>query len=143
MRLPIQATKNYVLKMLLVTKKTSELVPTPYVEFGYLVEPTTEEIKEAVDNGRLEHRGMDEHQEEIKAWLIAGSKNGQDIMASVSMMKTYHTRRVAFFVVNGIPENDKHPITVRQNNIVTAGNHRLRAAIYLEIPELEVHVTEE
>jgi hypothetical protein len=118
----------------------SVLIPCTYVECGICVEPSEEEIRQAVEKGELEQRGMDEHQAEIKSSLLAGSNNGSDVAAVVRMMKDYHTKRVAYFVVNGLSEGDPHPITVNGQNHVVAGNHRVRAARYLKMDEVEVEV---
>ena len=118
----------------------SVLITCTYVECGICVEPSEEEIRQAVEKGELEERGMDEHQVQIKASLLAGSNNGSDVAAVVRMMKDYHTKRVAYFVVNGVPEGDPHPITINGQNQVTAGNHRVRAARYLGMNEVEVEV---
>jgi len=112
------------------TKKLSDLILCDYVEFGISVEPTHQEIRQAIEKGDFETRGMDEHQDQIRAWLLAGSNNGKDVDAVVRLMKEYHTKRVAYLVVTEWPEDDKHPITVNQMNQVTAGNHRARAARY-------------
>jgi hypothetical protein len=112
------------------TKKLSDLIPCNYDECGTSVEPTDQEIQQAIEKGDVEKRGMDEHQDQIKAWLLAGSNNGQDKDAVVRMMKEYHTKRVAYWVVTHWPKDDKYPITVNKTNQVTAGNHRVRAALY-------------
>ena len=88
------------------TKKLSDLILCSYVEHGVSTEPSNEEIRQAVANGDLEERGMDEHQDQIKAWLLAGSNNGQDTGAWVRMMKKYHTERVAYWVKNGAIPSD-------------------------------------
>jgi len=85
---------------------------------------------------------MDEHQAEIKAWLVNGSNGGADVEAVVRMMKSYHTKRVAYFVANGWPEDDPHPITINNQNHVTAGNHRVRSARYMKLDEVDVLVRE-
>lgn len=118
----------------------SVLIPCTYAECGICVEPSEQEIRQAVEKGDLEERGMDEHQPEIKASLLAASNNGSDVAAVVRMMKDYHTRRVAYFVVNGLPEGDPHPITINAQNRGTAGNHRVRATRYLKMDEVEVEV---
>ena len=125
-----------------IIKQLSDLIPCPYVEHDMCVEPSGEEIRQAVEKGDLEERGMDEHQAEIKAWLLVGSNNGSDVAAWVRMMKAYHTKRVAHFVVKGWPEEDPHPITINKQNQVTAGNHRVRAAHYMKMNEVEVRVAE-
>jgi len=101
-----------------------------YVEFGVSVEPTQQEIRQAIEKGDFEKRGMDEHQDQIRDWLLAGSNNGKDVDAVIRLMKEYHTKRVAYLAVTAWPKDDKYPITVNQMNQVTAGNHRVRAARY-------------
>jgi len=130
-------------------KKLSDLILCRYEECGVSVEPTDQEIQLAIDKGEFETRGMDEHQDHIRAWLLEGSNNGQNIDAVVRMMKEYHTKRVAYWVVTDWPKDDKHPITVNQMSQVTAGNHRVRAAQYKAandacepITEIEVMVTD-
>jgi hypothetical protein len=128
--------------MLKTTKKLSELITCDYVEYGFSVEPTAEDIRQAIEKNDLEERGMDEHQDQIRAWLLAGSNNGDDVGAVVRMMKEYHTKRVAYWVVKKLPTDDEYPITVNKGNQVTAGNHRVRAARYMGVGEIEVVVTE-
>lgn len=123
-----------------IKKKLSDLLPCPYAECGISVEPSDEEIRLAVEKVDLEERGMDQHHAEIKAWLFAGSNNGSDVAAVVRMMKDYHARRVAYFVVNGLPAGDPHPITITGENRVIAGNHRVRAARFLKMTEVEVGI---
>jgi hypothetical protein len=125
-----------------VTKKLSDLILCDYVELGVSVEPTDQEIRQAIEKGDFEMRGMDEHQDLLRAWLLAGSNNGKDVDAVVRLMSDYHRKRVAYLVVTEWPKDDKYPITVNKMNQVIAGNHRVRAARYKGITELEVMVTE-
>jgi hypothetical protein len=121
-----------------ITKLLSELIPCNYIEEGVSVEPSDNEIRQAIERRDFETRGMDEHQDDIRNWLLDGSNNGQDIDAHRQMVKEYHTKRVAYWVVNEWQIDDPYPITIDSQNNIIAGNHRFRAARYKKVTEVEV-----
>jgi hypothetical protein len=111
-------------------KKVSEIFSRAYGQDNICCEPSTEEIEKAVCENDLEKRGFQEHLDELIAeWEKLPIRERYD------EIRKYHARRIAFLVVTGWNEKIKLKKDGRE---VSEGSHRLRAAKYLGIDEIEV-----
>ena len=128
--------------------KVSTLKQTPYVfaraQEGKRVDPTRQEFKKAIDEGRFSQKIMDQHYySEVVDEII---KKTQDPAEMDRLMYEYHNERIAELIRTreAWPDKpDRFPITVNQFDEVTAGNHRFRVVRYLGVTEVEVNVVEE
>jgi hypothetical protein len=113
-------------------KRVSEIFSKPYGHTGVCCEPSTNEIERAVRENDLEKCGFQEHLGELKAeWENAVGHKRYD------QIRFYHARRIAFFVKNW----KDFPITLKEDGVeVSDGSHRLRAAKYLGMVDVEVEI---
>lgn len=105
----------------------------------YDVNPSDADIAKAIALGQYDDTPYDEWWKgKEKEWNTA--KTIQDVQKHALEVKQYHARRVAACVRDKAKweKGDPHPIQVNQGNEAKAGNHRLRAALYLNLPEIEV-----
>jgi hypothetical protein len=116
-------------------RKISEIPPVRYGYVdngvGYSCEPSPEDIQHAINNNQLEERGFQSHLEELKTEWRANAKTRQECD---ELVKIYHARRIAFFVVNGW----KEPVALTAEGKVNDGLHRIKAAIFIGMDEVEV-----
>jgi hypothetical protein len=80
-----------------------------------------EDIKKAIENKSLESRSFQD--EEIKKEYYEACEKSLD--EGYEYQRDFHIKRIAFLAINGWLD----PITVEKGK-VTAGNHRLLAAIF-------------
>ena len=113
-------------------KKVSEIFSKPYGHAGVCCEPSTEEIERAVREDDLEHREFQKDLGQLTAeWAGVPDHECHD------QIRMYHARRIAFLVKNW----KDFPITLKKDGVeVRDGSHRLRAAKYLGMEEVDVEV---
>jgi len=105
-------------------KNISEISFVPYGQDNVSCDPSKEDIEKAVKENNLDTRAFQANEREIAADWAMARLNGQDY----SVVKQYHARRIAFFVVKGW----KDSITLNKDGYtVKDGLHRIKAAIYL------------
>jgi hypothetical protein len=98
---------------------------------GYSCEPSVEDIQLAMDKYQLEERGYQSHLGELETEWRAKATTRQE---GDDLVKLYHSRRIAFFVVNGWTD----PIVLTADGRMNDGLHRLKAAIFRGMDEVEV-----
>lgn len=108
-------------------RKLSEIVSVPYVEFGVNCDPSQDDIQNALDEDNLEKRGYQSDLKELKVEWFEASNNRQDVAAWIEVVKSYHARRIAWFVRHGWDDL----ITIDRNGNIKDGLHRLHAAKHL------------
>src|SRR5205809_638791 len=112
-------------------KKVSEIENTKYGQDDICCEPSKADIQKAVDEKDFETRGFQEHELEIQAQFLA-----LPISERYGWLRTYHAKRIAFFVLNGW---DDYPIVLNKDlHTIKEGLHRLKAAIFLDMETVEV-----
>lgn len=122
-------------------KKIEEIVLVQYGECGISTEPTRDAVQKAIDNSELDSRNyqtdLDDLKEEWFGEVGSTSITNQDqALAFARAVRRYHSRRVAYFVVNGWID----PIHVNSDGVITDGSHRIRAAMHKGVAEVEVFV---
>lgn len=126
--------------------KVSTLKQSPYAfaRLGARVDPTRQGVQKAINEGRFNQKGMDQHyKSEVEPDILTKTN---DPAERDRLMHEYHNERVAELARTKeawLDQPDPHPITVNQFNEVTGGNHRFRAIRYLNRDEVEVTVVEE
>ena len=114
-------------------KKVSEIFNTPYGQDNVSCEPSKQDIQKAIDEEDFETRGFQEHEPELKAEFKV-----LNVPERYEWLRKYHAKRIAFFAVNGW---DGHPIVLNEDqHTIKEGLHRLKAAIHLDIDEVEVKI---
>ena len=115
-------------------KKVSEIFSLPYGQDNVCCEPSMQEIEKSVHDKNLETGGFQDHLLELTAkWEQLHGQERYD------RIRKYHAERIAFFVVNGW---DNYPIILKgDGREVKEGSHRLRAARYLRMEEVEVEIS--
>ena len=116
------------------TRKVNEITLVPYAEFGCNCDPSRDDIQCALDEGNLEERAFQRDLEELKAEWLQASNNARDAAEWIRQLKSYHARRVAWFVAHGWSD----PITIGSDGKIKDGLHRLHAAKFLGNEEVEV-----
>lgn len=111
----------------------------PYGELGINCEPSPDDIRRAIHEGRLDARRFQIDEAALHAEWRAASQGGQDHEALRRSVTDYHAGRIAFFVAHGWSDH-QYPITVDANNVLHDGGHRLRAARFAGAEEIEVKV---
>lgn len=112
--------------------KVSEITNIPYGQFERSCEPTHIEIKECVDNNDVETRSFQGNIEELRKEFFSNAKDNDEI---INRVKKYHCQRIAYFVLNRWAVD---PIELsRDMKTIVDGLHRLKAAIYLGLEEVE------
>jgi len=100
-------------------------------------------IEEAIKNNELEIRGFQSHYAELEEeWNanLTGDFNAK-CMEYARRSKTYHARRIAFFVVKGW---DGDPIVLEPDAVaINDGLHRLKAAKHMDLQEVEIKIAGE
>jgi len=100
-------------------------------------EPTSKDICDALQAGRLETRNYQTDFEALKAeWVNESQKSSNPLETWRRLVTNYHAGRIAHFVENGWD----HPISVNSNDEVTDGTHRVKAAIFKGFSEVEVTI---
>ena len=117
----------------MATIEIAQITPVIYGEYNTSCEPSHQEIAEAVAENKLETRRYQEDLEILKSeWRQAKS-----VEEYCELVKQYHTRRIAYFVVNGW--NDR--ILLEQDaQTMIDGLHRLKAAQYLGMETIEANI---
>jgi hypothetical protein len=87
---------------------------------------------------QLEERGFQSDLDALVNEWKQGSQGGQNLEQWCHLVTNYHTRRTAYFVVHGW--ND--PIAVTSEGTIVDGSHRLRAAIYMGMQEVEIKIAQ-
>lgn len=77
-------------------KNVSEIYNVSYGENGVCCEPSKDQIEMAVNKNELERRGFQCDKDKI----TAECNKGKNFEEYCDCMRKYHTRRIAFFVVN-------------------------------------------
>jgi hypothetical protein len=114
----------------------SALTMPHYSEANKDAEPSAEEIKLAVESNQLEKRGYQSDADELGREWREKSHGGVNVDEWVRLVREYHVRRTAYFVVHGWED----PITVNAEKTVMDGTHRYRAARYLGRETIEATV---
>lgn len=122
--------------MLTIKKRISDIPPVlyGYVVNGiqFLTEPSEDDIRRAIENDEIEERGYQSDYKELEIeWKQAHTREEAD-----RQVRLYHARRIAFFVVNGWSD----PIRLGTDGKIKDGLHRLKAATFQGMHEVEVHV---
>jgi hypothetical protein len=81
--------------------RIADITIVRYGEANVLCEPSSDEIKQAIETNQLEARGFQADLDELKAEWIKGSHGGRDLEEWCRLVKDYHARRIAHFAVNG------------------------------------------
>ena len=116
-------------------KKVSEIRNVLYGEGNVSCEPLPSDIADAIQSAEFELRGFQNDLPALKSEWDRAAQNNFDEFCR--LVKTYHAKRIAFFVVHGW--ND--PIVLRSDGCtIEDGLHRLKAALYKGVPEVEVTV---
>ena len=97
----------------------------------YSCEPSLEDIQLAIKESQLEERGFQSHLEELKTEWQAKAKTRPKYD---DLVRIYHARRIAQFVVHGWTA----PIILTADGRMNDGLHRLKAAIFNGMEEVEV-----
>ena len=128
--------------------KVDSLKQSPYAfaqaQQGKRVDPTRQGVKKAIDEGRFNKKGMDQHY--LKEVVPEIVNKTHDPAEMDRLIHEYHNERVAELVRTKeawLDQPDPHPIKVNQFNEVVEGNHRIRAIRYLNLDEIEVTVVQE
>ena len=113
--------------------KIAEIKPVFYGEHDTLCEPSRDEIARAVAEKKLDVRRYQEDLELLKSeWTQAAT-----FQEYCQMVKEYHTRRIAYFVVNGWSDR----ILLDQDaQTMIDGLHRLKAAQYLGMQTIKADI---
>jgi len=115
------------------TIKIADIKPVLYGERDTLCEPSREEIAQAIDEKKLETRRYQEDLELLKSeWA-----SSQTLPEYCRMVKEYHTRRIAYFVVNSWSDRI---VLDRDGRTVVDGLHRLKASQYLGMQTTDAEV---
>jgi len=102
-----------------------------------ICEPTPKSICEAIQAGHLEQRNYQADLDVMQAeWLTESQKSSDPIATWQRLVTGYHAGRIAHFVVNGWD----HPISINANDELTDGTHRVKAAIFKGLIEVEVAI---
>jgi hypothetical protein len=114
-------------------KRVAEICNVLYGEANVSCEPSRADIDHAIENLEFELRGFQDDLVTLKSeWDLAAQ---HDFDEFCKLVKTYHARRIAFFVVNGWTD----PIVLRNDGCtIEDGLHRLKAALYKGVPEVEI-----
>jgi len=116
-------------------RKIKELKWSRYVDTvnGQQVdcEPSEEAIRTALDNSDLE--SLHYHDETLVPEWKSGARS---IDEWGRLVRSYHARRIAYLVANKCED----AISIRQDGFITDGNHRVRAAAFRGLAEIEVVV---
>jgi len=121
-------------------KRMAELVD-PFRHRWYFDEPLTrEEIMAEVAANHLEQQPSNVHEQELKdaGQFDAVIRTGSD--------RVYHLRRIAFFVKNGIPQNDPYTISAQAGSgkiHIIDGRHRFIAAFIRDDETIDIKSTSE
>lgn len=120
-------------------RKITEINIATYVEGGISVEPSIKEVFDAIAFDNLETRDFQLDLPALKAeWeAMCQTPQGLNLALWVHVVREYHSRRVAFFVVNGWDD----PIRILPNGDISDGSHRLRAAMYKGMQEVEIEIS--
>jgi hypothetical protein len=116
-------------------KRVGEICNVLYGQGNVSCEPSNAEIAEAVRNEEFELRGFQHDLATLQTeWQQVAQNNFDEFCRLVKM---YHARRIAFFVVNGWSQ----PIVLRSDGCtIEDGLHRFKAALYKGMPEVEITV---
>jgi hypothetical protein len=118
-------------------RKISEIPPVlyGYRDDGifYSQEPSPEDIQLAIKENQFEERAYQTDLEELKTEWRAKAKTRQECD---DLVKTYHARRIARFVVHGWTD----PIALTADGRMNDGLHRLKAANFKGMDEVEVTI---
>ncbi|MFM2217075.1 MAG: hypothetical protein RL240_1393 [Planctomycetota bacterium] len=99
-------------------------------------EPTRDEIQRAIDDKQFEQRGFQTHFDELQTEWESNVSSAQEWNERI---RTYHTRRIAHFVVQGWTD----PIILTAGGKMKDGLHRFKAAIFMGMVEVEVTISDE
>ncbi len=112
---------------LFITKKVNEIEYLPYGdnEMNISCDPNDTDIENAVIENNFETRSFQGDLMDLEIEWKQKTSNGHN---RHNLIKEYHSKRIAYFVINGW----KEPITLYKNSLkIKDGLHRLRAAKYL------------
>jgi hypothetical protein len=124
-------------------KQVSEIRHPPYGFYDLenqpmMADPSREDIEQAISAQELEKRGFQTHLPALKKEWEEGLSFPTDKEEYAQRCRTYHARRIAYFVVNGW---DGELIELKADGVsVSDGLHRLRAAIYMRKETVDVKV---
>lgn len=111
--------------------KISDIPTVIYGEFGHSCEPTQDDIRVALQDGKLESRG---YQSDRNALYTEWSSDRPTMSEFCRRVKEYHARRIAYFVKHGWTD----PIQLSKDGKIEDGLHRLKAAIFIGKDSIEV-----
>ncbi len=110
----------------------------------YLCEPSHQEIQFAIDNGQLENRGYQTHEDDLMREWEEGlrfelEEESRSLQEFIDRRRIYHAKRIAHFVVHGWTDPIILEAKVKMVEVkMVDGSHRLKAAIYMGKEEVEV-----
>jgi len=109
----------------IIKKQLVEITPSEYGVYEYSCEPSRQEIDQAIKSGWLETRSFQTDIDELNhEWNRKAKSKSEYAM----LQKEYHSKRIAFFVVNGWAD----PIVIdKDGKTIKDGLHRYKAAQYL------------
>jgi len=125
----------------IANRKLSEIrITKPYAVFdGRLhdLEPSEDEIQNALDNDKLEEREFSGDGQNALAEEWSKRANG-DAEEFYRLQRLFHAERIARFVKHGWT----NPIDIKKDGELVDGGHRYRAARFLKRDEIEVRIVE-
>jgi hypothetical protein len=132
---PQRQLKRYAvvsLQRMIMLTNVNDIVNTPYGENAVSCEPSPQDISDAIERGELEERAYQRDIDDLTAEWRRESKD--NALEWYRLVKTYHARRIAFFVIRGWQES----IVLRADGqTIQEGLHRFKAALYLGMREVE------
>jgi len=115
-------------------KCVTEIYNVLYGQDNVSCEPSSDDIRHAIEICELESRGF---QEDLPTLQTEWNQMARNFDQFCQLVKAYHARRIAFFVVHGWNE----PIMLRSDGCtIKDGLHRFKAAIYKCIPDVEIAI---
>jgi hypothetical protein len=119
----------------MMKKRIIEINNAHYGVGNVSCEPSIEEIQKAIQENDLETRSFQTDLTELNAEWNRKANNEDEYYA---LQKKYHSRRIAFFIVNGWAD----PILLYKDGCkIKDGLHRFKAAIYLKMEVIDVITT--
>lgn len=117
-----------------------KMTPYGFSDLRMICEPSADDICRAIREGRLEHRNFQGDLPALQREWLDKSENGTNREALRLLGIAYHAERIAYFVVNGWDDSG-HPIRIDAKNALHDGGHRIRAALFKGVREVDVIVT--
>jgi hypothetical protein len=123
-----------------ITRKIADipnvLYGVPDGQKSISMEPSADDINEAINGGQLEARGFQADLDALRSeWEQRSNGNSAEFYR---LQKIYHARRIAYFAVNGWSD----PVDLTADGKIRDGLHRFKAAIFLGLDEVGVKIEE-